>query len=677
MKLFWILLLVFILFSTVETKLNLTLDRFFNYTSFRSLSLSPNGEYLLIHTQRPAWDSNSFEHSLWLYDTVEYRKKLITNQLSPSVKFQWSPSGKWVAFLSKTNSISNNFRHLLKSDSNTAQKIYLYSVESEEIKSIPIGNDIPIAISWSQDDSSLYYVTVSLSLNDNSEWKDVIQYPSDSTCIIRHIHIDKSNQMSSKATTIVDIPFLIGDLLYSPIEEKLIFSSIALIADQTGLFQIYSIDLKNISSIVKLTTDPEGKQNVQLTADKRKVFFQTVPLGSSDGSSDLTQQRVYSIDLTNGLVERWADDFQGNIMSYTIKSDGSGIYILGQLGINTRIYSQISPKDNSILHDGFNGSYMLISSSSANSLAFVFSSFSKAQEVYFIKDINQLKSAVPITDENIQYEQINLPEAHVYQWTNNEDNQTIEGILHYPPGKFQEKNLPLLVLIHGGPTVASLNYFIGDWYNWIPMAANEGWLVFQPNYRGSTGYGDRFLNDIRYQPTTLPGKDILSGVDRLIHDGIADGTKLAIGGYSYGGILTNWLITQTTRFNAALSGAGTIEQVSFWGMTDVPAYIASLSGNFPWKIPEIYQKQSAIYYLDQIRTPTHIVTGENDIRAPISQNFMFGRALRSMGIPTKLLIFPNEGHPLNNNPWHGKIKVREEIKWLQLYGYNSTLINKN
>jgi dipeptidyl aminopeptidase/acylaminoacyl peptidase len=179
MKFFSIFLFLFILFGTVETKSNLTLDIFFNYTMFPSLSLSPNGEHLLIQTRRPAWDSNSFENSLWLYKTVERRQKLITNQLFQGVKFQWSPSGKWFAFLLKNNSASN-FQYLPKMNLNAERNIYLYSIESDQIKLISIGNDIPLTMTWSEDDSSLYYVAINSS--KNSEWKDVIQYRSDPTC---------------------------------------------------------------------------------------------------------------------------------------------------------------------------------------------------------------------------------------------------------------------------------------------------------------------------------------------------------------------------------------------------------------------------------------------------------------------------------------------------------------
>ncbi len=114
-------------------------------------------------------------------------------------------------------------------------------------------------------------------------------------------------------------------------------------------------------------------------------------------------------------------------------------------------------------------------------------------------------------------------------------------------------------------------------------------------------------------------------------------------------------------FNADVSGAGIVEQVSCWGMTDLPVLFDYLLGGFPWKTPEIYQRESAIYQFDQIRTPMHIVAEENDVRVSVGQSLMLERRLRYIGIPSKLLLLPNEGHPLNNNPWHRKIKVREEL----------------
>ena len=157
-------------------------------------------------------------------------------------------------------------------------------------------------------------------------------------------------------------------------------------------------------------------------------------------------------------------------------------------------------------------------------------------------------------------------------------------MLIYPPGQFEAKHLPMLTFIHGGPADADGNHFEADWYEWSALAATNGWLVFEPNYRGSTGYGDKFLQQIVPVIVSRPGKDILEGVDALVKDGIADPDRLTIGGYSYGGYMTNWLITQTTRFKAAVTGAGAVEHVGNWVTTTLPRTTRTSSVAAPGKL---------------------------------------------------------------------------------------------
>jgi dipeptidyl aminopeptidase/acylaminoacyl peptidase len=446
-------------------------------------------------------------------------------------------------------------------------------------------------------------------------------------------------------------------------------------------FEIYSIDLRNTSALLKLTNNEAFEMELQLSIDSQHILFRTFDFNSNKGKFNNTQARLYSLNIMNGQITRLGENFHGSISGYTTKHD-SGVYILGQLGTEVQIYTQQSPTKDLLRHDGWNGTYeSIVSSYNNESIAFVYSSFEKPMEVYFINNIDQLKSAQAITNENNLFTQRNLPQIKVYSWINDNDHRVIEGILHYPPEQFQSKNLPLLVLIHGGPYWADLNKLDLVWHQWATLAASEGWLVLEPNYRGSIGYGDQFLHEIRYKPLSRPGKDILCGVDQLIKDGIVDPYRLAVGGYSYGGFLTNWLITQTRRFNAALSGAGVVDHTSMWGTTDIPVPLSYLLGGFPWEIPHIYQNEAPIYQLDRVRTPTYITTGENDIRVPTSQSYILERGLHHLNIPVKLIIFPKEGHSLNNNPWYGKIKIREELKWLQKYGnqslYNNELSNNS
>jgi dipeptidyl aminopeptidase/acylaminoacyl peptidase len=320
---------------------------------------------------------------------------------------------------------------------------------------------------------------------------------------------------------------------------------------------------------------------------------------------------LYALNLINGHVARIGKTFNGTIMDYTARSDG-GVYILGQQRTDVQIYSQNSTTDDWLLHPGWVGTYQSIASSSNPncSIAFVYSSSGWPMEIYCANNIVDLLLTEAITNENELFTQRNLPKINLYTWRNEDDNRTIEGILHYPPEKFESKNLRLLVLIHGGPESVSLDRFDATYYHWAPLAASEGWLVLQPNYRGSTGYGNQFTNELRHKPLSIAGRDILSGVDQLVKDGIADPYRLAVGGCSYGGTLTNWLITQTKRFNAALSCAGSVEMVSDWGIMDDPVFYTHWYGGLPWQTSHIYKGEKARLQYSGVRVEYERSTAE-------------------------------------------------------------------
>ncbi len=331
-------------------------------------------------------------------------------------------------------------------------------------------------------------------------------------------------------------------------------------------------------------------------------------------------------------------------------------------------YSQAGPSAEFQKQPGWAGTYEHFSTARRSPrVAFVYSSLEQPSEVYLAEGLDKLPQARPITHFNRLFTERALPQGKPYRWMA-DDGTTIEGMLIYPPGKLGAKNLRLLTLIHGGPEDADGNRFEADWYQWSALAATNGWLVFQPNYRGSIGYGDQFALGVIIQIVSRPGKDILEGIDALVKDGIGDPEHLAIGGYSYGGYLTNWLITQTTRFKAAVSGAGAIEHAANWGNDDTTFDDAYFLGGAPWEAENNYNREAALWQFSKVRTPTHVVGGAEDIRVYVGEDYLLERALHTLGVPTSLLIFPGEGHSLDKNPWHGKIKVREELKWLERYG---------
>ena len=434
-------------------------------------------------------------------------------------------------------------------------------------------------------------------------------------------------------------------------------------------FEVYSIDLEHLASErpPRQITHNEGlEEHLRWANDSRHLYFQ-VSYGSVEGKYKDSQSRLYWLDSETGDVQRWAADFPGWIGDYDITT-ADGVVATAREGTEVQFYSQAKLGAPFSKQMGWMGTYEHTSlSPGSNRVAFVYSAIEKPTEVYLAESLDKLQDAKPITSFNKLFTERDLPKAKPYRWTA-DDGTPVEGMLMYPPGKFEQKNLPTFVFIHGGPDDADGDHFQADWYVWDRMAATEGWLVFEPNYRGSTGYGDKFLAGIVPNIVSRPGKDILEGVDALVKDGIADPAHLTIGGYSYGGYLTNWLITQTTRFKAAVTGAGAVEHVGNWGNDDTTFDDEYFLGGPPWVASQRYHDEAALYQIQKVTTPTHMVAGSEDVRVAVAEDYILDRALHELNIPSSLLIMPGEGHSLDKNPWHSLIKVREELRWLHKYG---------
>lgn len=234
-------------------------------------------------------------------------------------------------------------------------------------------------------------------------------------------------------------------------------------------------------------------------------------------------------------------------------------------------------------------------------------------------------------------------EPDVVRW-GSFDGRTVEGLLFLPPGR-GSRAVPLVVLPHGGPSWQwTLGWFADAHAPAIYLAAH-GYAALLPNPRGSTGYGERFNALNRGDLGGGDFKDIEAGVDSLIAAGVVDARKLAIGGLSYGGYMTAWSITRTDRYRCAIVGAGPMNFYSDYAQNDLsPYWQHEFLGASPWENPDVYLRHSPLYYIRQMRTPTLIVHGEEDIRVPIMQSRELFQALRENGVPCEFFIYPREGH---------------------------------
>lgn len=695
MKISKVALLLFVasvnlVFATDKPKL--TLDEFFNWVEVDSVQISPDGHSVVIQTDRADWDQSIFRDDLWLYRDDAHALLQLT-QSGHDRHPQWSPDGQWIAFLSSRKNAGKNSDSTDDKEEESVQ-LYLISPSGGEAFPVTNGEEDVHTFAWSSDSRTLYFATRapwSKAQTDayKKEWKDVIQYRAAergdkiskidlADALTRHVAqsgktTDESEDSSATAGSqpVATFPLRVTELVASPDGRRLAFVSNSIFQREEKIddYEIYTIDLANPAPSQEprqITHNQAEEENIRWSKDSKNLFF-LVPYGSVEGKYRDTQIRLYSVNADTSETQRWASDFGGAVLSYSVLPD-AGIVAAGRVGTEVQLYSQRKATEPFSKLPSWAGTYELVAAAgNSPHLAFVHSALQKPNEVYFADNLEKLGDARPITSFNKLFSGRDLPRGKTYHWKG-PDGTPIEGMLIYPPGKFEARNLPTFVFIHGGPDAADGNHFEADWYVWDRLAATQGWLVFEPNYRGSIGYGDKFMSDAVPHMESIPGKDILAGVDALVRDGIADPERLAVGGYSAGGYLVNWLITQTTRFKAAVTGAGAVENVSNWGNDDTTFDDAYYLGGTPWSARQNYDDEAAIFQINKVRTPTHIVVGADDVRVAADEAYLLDHALFNLGVPSQFLIFPGEGHELDKNPWHGKIKVREELQWLKKYG---------
>ncbi|CAF4473592.1 unnamed protein product, partial [Rotaria magnacalcarata] len=271
---YFVLILQLIICCLGETKLKLNLDEFFDNTDIKLLSFSPTGQHLLIQSRNPSWNSSSFHNNLWLFNIKENKTKLITNNLASFLKVEWSPTGNKFAFLINEDLTITHRRA-------SEHHLYLYSIISSQIISISIGNNIPFALTWSDNDYSLFFTTILFqSTNeDKNQWKNVIRHRQTQTNEVTTIYRIDINE-STKITLIKNISFFIGELLYVPLLHKLVFTSVSRVIEQIDIIEIYSIDLNNSMFMLRLTNNQGIEQDLKLSYDGRHLLFRSFTLGS-------------------------------------------------------------------------------------------------------------------------------------------------------------------------------------------------------------------------------------------------------------------------------------------------------------------------------------------------------------------------------------------------------------
>ncbi len=247
-------------------------------------------------------------------------------------------------------------------------------------------------------------------------------------------------------------------------------------------------------------------------------------------------------------------------------------------------------------------------------------------------------------------------------WTTSFDGKKVESWIQKPPDFDPSKKYPMILDIHGGPH-AAYDYVFDHEFQWM---AAKGYVVLYPNPRGSTTYGETFANIIQFRYPGDDYKDLMAAVDDLLKKGYVDGKKLGVTGGSGGGLLTNWVVTQTDRFSAAVAQRDIADWSNFWYTADFTLFQPTWFRKAPWEEAEDFRARSPITYIERVKTPLMLIEGEADYRTPpTAGGEMMFRALKYRHIPTVMVRFPDESHELSRSgkPWHRVERLEHIVGW--------------
>ena len=648
---------------------DITLDDYFTIGIITSCKTSPDGRTIAFTELRWRKEEDKRDTDIWVVDLATKEKTRLTFTPENDGSLRWSPDSRYIYFTSSRKRGDND-----KPPYNGKTQVWRIPKEGGEPVAVTSVDKGVGMYDLSADGKSLYYTVTNEVVDD--EFKDLRSTYSDLVYghgVTNFTQVHKLDLIEWRTEKLIDENRVISDMKVSP--------------DGNRIAMITRPDNTLLSN--------EGWTR----ADVFDVRTQKVTIVTADGWRD-EHPSPY------GWLGDLAWSPESNAIAFTCGFDGyqTEIYSAFLQGDTTKLRKLDRPDEISVTghlmwrpdsHElyflgerrarvlvcGFHrvgadgqGPFRVITkgdwtatdfdfAKAGQPLVFVSSTPTSPRDIY---TLNVNGDIVRLTKVNPQVDTWKLPQISLVTWTG-ANGVEVEGVLELPPDYQPGKPLPLVVELHGGPTAATL-YRLRYWIYGRTLLAAKGYALLSPNYRGSTGYGDKFLTDLVGHENDVEVKDILAGVDAMIKRGIADPDRLAVMGWSNGGLLTNCMITTTDRFKAASSGAGVIDMLMQWGTEDTPGHVINyMNGNLPWDDPDEYRQASPAYKLNRVTTPTIVHVGGDDPRCPIGHSTTLYRALRHyVKTPVELVMYPGEGHGLTTYT-NRKAKMVWDIAWFEKY----------
>ena len=630
-----------------------TVDDYFKGRKLGDARISPNGKQVVYVLNEQDLDENCLRSNLHLIDVESGKGFQLTNGFRQNNSPLWSPDGAWIAFISDRTCETKEKAGEPKS------QIWLIRPNGGEAEVLTQSKSGIIQFKWSPTgDRVVFLASDPLTEEEEKKKKD----KEDAHIVekdIKRAHVWSIDPDGKKAHRLTRGRFHVVGFDGSPNGRQLVYAytrsplpddaspkNLALISTRGGQRKVL-VQGQGFNGTP--TWSPDGKMIAFFSTGETDDLQAEYDLWVTSVRGGQPRCLVEGKDLGSGGV-RWSPDSR-----FIFYEQSSGVHEqVNRVSVAT---GQI----NSVL-DGDHVASSFSQSKDGKMIAWVRENGRQAPQVFVSKTPGG--AARQLSRENEYLKDFQFGKKERVRWQAS-DGLEIEGLLIKPVGYKPGTRYPLLTVVHGGPAGCFSNTFEGlATRGAYPLAvfAQQGYAVLLPNPRGSHGYGAAFRRANYKDWGGGDYGDIMTGVDAVIDRGIAHPDRLGIMGWSYGGYMTAWVVTQTTRFRAASVGAGITNLYSMYGSNDMSAYLKSFFGDFPWRDPVEYAKHSAISFMDRVKTPVLIQHGEQDRRVPYAQALEFHQALKDRKVPVEFVSYPRQGHGITE-PRLRKDALKRNLDW--------------
>jgi dipeptidyl aminopeptidase/acylaminoacyl peptidase len=689
---------------------------------------SPDGKWLLYTLSTPDWNQARRQTDIYLVsvkDGLASTKQMTFTKDKNETSPRWSRDGKFFVFLSNRdapaggaggatgggsgsgNAASQNQIYIMRPDGGEARKItdakegvstlafskdgkwLVYrsgKSDEEQLYALPVvGIDSakPVQLThqtagvglwkWSPDAKRIYFVTA-----DTLDKDEKLRMEKKFNVAIRNMATPLSSLWAfdvdtRKATRLTrDTSITVTDFNISDDGKRIGFHGISAnrynrnITEQDLYSDLFLLETAT-GNIERLTNNNEvGESDLEFSPDSKWIAF-SAPDDMTQYS--MTNDRVYlrRVDDKGGQYRKLGGQFDGDVTIGFWSKDGKTIYFNEGIKATNQLLALDIDKNTVRQVSNVSASLNVSQDDDSKALLVNYADPRSPSTLFTVASVDQVPTRASwrqLTDANPQVRGFALGDEEEISWKST-DGKTVGGILIKPVGYKAGTRYPLIVAIHGGPAAADVLGFNGGYG--AQTYAGAGYAVLMPNYRGSTNYGEKHKTDIVGNYFQKGYEDIMTGVDHLIAQGIVDSTKMGVLGWSAGGHWSNWILTHTTRFKAISTGAGTSNWISMYAESDVQRNRQFYLGNkLPYDDFDAYWNQSPLKYIKNAKTPTMIHVVEGDPRVPRPQSEELFMALKRLGVPTEMYVYPGNTHGIPD-PRNQLVKSVAEMAWMDYW----------